>query len=263
MGPEDASSVDRTDSFVRDLAASLRAWAKDPRLPLVTLLLLVVPILTPRDGIWAVVSFAISLFWLGWVGTERIWYLRIFRDLPFELGEGWPLTRAFIGRFLLLGCLAAACYVPVLLATLLVTSLIGQGADVSRDTVATWSLLAFVAVADVALTFVTPALAYRTTRVFSAVSEGLSTIRDAWPSSAPYVLVPALTLVVTSRVLATRSTDPLVSVILAVIGGLLTLAMKGATARFYLRRHVVGANGAAYTRDAPPPPPAEPTPPAT
>ena len=52
---------------------------------------------------------------------------------------------------------------------------------------------------DVALTFVTPALAFRTRRVGEAVSLGLRMIRSDWPSCAAYVLAPPLALEAFSR----------------------------------------------------------------
>ncbi len=53
-----------------------------------------------------------ALFGLGWLGTERIWFLRLFRGQTLTRNEAWSFTWSFLGRYLVLGLLMAALVAP-------------------------------------------------------------------------------------------------------------------------------------------------------
>src|SRR5688500_9030315 len=93
--------------FVADLARSLRAWRTAPALPLASVALSQA-LLVPDDLFW--LGLPVALFGIGWLGTERIWYLRIFRGEEIKRGELWRLTWAFFWRFLRLGLLMAMAF---------------------------------------------------------------------------------------------------------------------------------------------------------
>lgn len=102
-------------------------------------------------------------------------------------------------------------------------------------------------VTDVSLTFVTPALAFSTRRVRRALAIGLRMIRSEWPVSAWYVLVPPLAAVLIVQILTRTSDVPVgIQLLTSAFATLLNLWFKGATAAFYLRRHDVGDDGAAF-----------------
>ena len=63
----------------------------------------------------SLISLPILLFSIGWNGTQRIWFLRAFRGLGLSRSEGWGFTWRFLGRFLVLGLIVGAVWLPILL----------------------------------------------------------------------------------------------------------------------------------------------------
>ena len=120
-----------------------------------------------------IISLPAELFLAGFVGTQRIWYLRAFRGDQFDTTEIWPLSWAFFLRYAALAIVTLVHFLPVL-----VVAHIAHGA-------ARILIIAAGAVAlDVALTFVTPALAYSTAELGEAWRIGRSMIREGWPVTA-------------------------------------------------------------------------------
>lgn len=223
-------------SFGHDLGLALRAWRRFPWLPVVSVALTVAVLPEPA---WLVLLPAVLS--AGWVGTERIAYLRAFRGKSLEAWELWKLTRAFVIRYLVLGIVA---FFPIALV------LYGVSAAQPLESFAGGRLIALyglTSLVDMLLTFVTPALAFSTRRVRTALVIGLRMIRSAWPSSAWYVLVPPLALrVVCETLFRTTNVSTSNEIVLAALATLLNLWFKGATAAFYLRHHHVGDNGSAF-----------------
>jgi hypothetical protein len=82
--------------FGEDVAVSLGAWEKAPALPAITVVLGVafdIPRLVGPGA--ALISLPAGLLLVGWVGTQRIWYLRLFRGKQLVRHEIWPFTWAF------------------------------------------------------------------------------------------------------------------------------------------------------------------------
>ncbi|MEX2254219.1 MAG: hypothetical protein WEC34_02165 [Acidimicrobiia bacterium] len=102
-------------TFRADLRTAIRAWKVAPALPIVTMMLVAVQRalgIVSRDIDWVFLAIAaISLATIGFPGAQRVWYLRAFRGDVLDAAEVWPITRAFFGRFFVLG-----------LATLVVTA---------------------------------------------------------------------------------------------------------------------------------------------
>src|SRR3954471_7194483 len=91
-----------------DVAAAARAMVQQPVVPLVTILLgtlpfSVAPYRQASGPMMFVVVVTLLLFWPGWVGAERIFFLRQFRGRPAPLGHLVRLVKPFMGRFLALG----------------------------------------------------------------------------------------------------------------------------------------------------------------
>lgn len=64
------------EEFRGDLKLALAAWGKAPALPLISLVIAALGFVPPP---WAFFLIPASIVGAGWVGTERIWYLRVFR----------------------------------------------------------------------------------------------------------------------------------------------------------------------------------------
>lgn len=180
------------------------------------------------------------------MGAERIWYLRLFRGEKITARELWRMTWAFFGRFAVLGLLFAIAWSPVLILGFRSHANDPDSAEKIFSTPAMWAASALLTIAiDFALTFVTPALAFSTRSVRGALRLGFRMLRQHWPRTAWYALVPPLAVVMMLRI--TEPTSVGVSGIAVSTGSaLLNLWFKGATAAFYLRRVPVGSDGAAF-----------------
>lgn len=233
--------------FKADLGASLKAWRVAPLLPLIAVALAATSYV--REPWWWL-ALPVLVLGIGWLGTERIWYLRVYRNEPVSARELWRMTWAFFGRFLRLGILAGIAWSPVLIVALLRVN--GDPGDTDRllSSPGVWITTAVVTIViDFALTFVTAALAYSTRRVREALRLGFRMLREHWPRTAWYAAVPPLAVVLILRVTESSTSTGPGHVALSVVAALLNLWFKGATAAFYLRRVDVGPEGAAFIRD--------------
>jgi hypothetical protein len=237
-------------SFGNDLRLAIAAWRRFPWLPAVSVGLAAIGHLPEEPAFLALVLVSL-LVTVGWVGTERICYLRAFRGKPVRVGELWRLTRAFLVRYVVLGIVSAIPLIALLIGVS-VTDVLTQSHSerwLGGFLVVVYVVFAFV---DFALTFVTPALAFSTRRVRHAMAIGLRMIRSEWPYSAWYVLVPPLAAVLITQILTLTSDIAIgVQLLTSAFATLLNLWFKGATAAFYLRRHTVGDDGAAFVPHEP------------
>lgn len=230
--------------FWADVGAAARAMVQQPVVPLVTILLGTLPfsVLPYRQAsgpMTFVVMITLLLFWPGWVGAERIFFLRQFRAQPAPLGHLLRLVKPFMGRFLALGLVMTLTFG---LGAALVR---GVQASPHRSTRSVLTGLLVTVVVDFALTFVTPALAFTTRSVWVAIKIGVGLLRETWPRSALYVLFPPLALGLNAVMY------PEVPWLLRLVGAaclsVVALLAKGATAAFYLReRPVPDEDGAAH-----------------
>ena len=234
-GPAAVEPVD--PGFIADLRTALGVWRRSPWMPVAGVLLALWQDLPYRfidsDGLLFLVSLPALIVVVAWPGVERLWYLREFRGERLRIRETPRFVGAYFWRYAILGLMVA---VPFGVA-LTVLFLLGS---------ATWRVaLPVVALAfDVALTFVTPALAYTTRRARVAVRLGLGMIKDEWPRCLWYVLAPPLAVAVLSQDEVARGSD--LGMALTVTIPLVGLACKGAIAAFYLRRWPTGLDGAAF-----------------
>jgi len=160
-----------------------------------------------------------------------------------DLREVMRLTRRFVGPFVRLGLFVILLELPFIAVAVDVTRAGHRG---------TWVFLVFVVVLDVAMTFMTPTLAFTTRRARTAIGEGWYAIRRFWPADRAYLFVPALAVVLVSGL--TMSEAPfIVRVSLSASSTLFATAVKGATVAFFLRRVPVGDDGSAYLEFQPSP----------
>ena len=222
-----AVDVTRADDFMADLRAALAAWSRQPLLPILSVIVWTLPAALPSTGIVIYLGLLWSLFFIGWPGTEREWYRRVFAGQDFSRAEIWRATRRYANPFFRLALIAA----PFLLAAIFLLPLTGPDPVI---TVVVFVILIFAI--DVAATFVTPALTYTTTSAREAISIGWSMLRENWRAAMPYALTPALVLVLGLRFVLVPVLGPANSALSTAIAALIALALKGATAKFYLRR---------------------------
>jgi len=238
-------------AFWLDLGKALRAWGAAPALPIVSTVLLLLTELSsiagpglrsavpnfPWFAVLTLISLPFLLFWVGWLGTQRIWYLRIFRGETLSAGEAWHLSWSYVGRYVVLGVIVGtpitALIVAVIFSEAQTAAATGTATPSRLPGWTTGLFLAYWFVADVVLTFVTPALAYTTPRVRDAIAIGWSMLRSTWPQCGIYALLPPLTLTAFATY-NPSSVSPLALLVISVASTLLGLLTKGAIASFYI-----------------------------
>lgn len=238
--------------FRGDLRASRGAWRAAPLLPVISVVLYLPGVLLPSRSLLFV---PLLIFLLGWSGTERIWYLRLYRERSLSLGEALRFNWAFIWRFAKLWLVAGLMAIGLMATPILILILywlVGDPENPERffSSPVLWiSWASTMFLIGFAFTFVTPALAFSTPRVGEALSLGFRMRREHWPRSAGYALVPPLVLVLTIPLnnLEWVSLGP--QVLLTGVFALLNLWFKGATVAFYLRHAEVGDNGAVMSTE--------------
>jgi len=239
-----------TVGLVADVSAAGRALAAQPTVALVSICLWWFPILvaagtsgSPHRNPWlGAADVALLLVFCGWAGAERIFFLRHFAGRAVTLRHLLYLVKAFVGRFLALGLLAA---VAMVVWSVLLSVLSGGGvkAQAPRSRIGT---MAFTLALDVSLTFVPAALAFTTRSVRRALRIGFAMIRQTWPRCALYVLCPPLALNLNS-VIYHPADLPMLRLLGAAALAVVALLAKGATVAFYLRQLPVNNDdGAAY-----------------
>ena len=230
-----------TRQFLADLARSGEVLVRHPLLPLLTLglaLLTQYPMLRDHFDSWAqTISLLAWVVMAGWVGTQRIWFLRAFRGEAMRPAELVTLTVAFTPRFVLLGLL-------ITLPTLVVVPLATVWVHDPRTLFTVWLVLPLVVsvATDVVLTFVTPALAYSTTKLRRAFRLGLGMLRHEWPRCAWYALVPPFAITMLVRLIPRSALGPATGATIGLMGFMVGLWFKGAIAAYYLRCRPVEAS---------------------
>jgi hypothetical protein len=231
----------------RDLGQAGGVLVSDPLLPALTAVLTGGACALGRLGHgWAVLVLPLDLFLMGFAGTQRVWFLRAFRFHSLDPDEIWPMTLAFIPRFLQL-CLVTGV---TLVAAAFVLRGLGMPLTVASHAAAHRSLGVLVGlclIADVALTFVTPALALSVRSWREALRRGFRMLRETWPASALYALTPGIALLAASASAPTPEGGTFDIALVAAAGAVLALWFKGAIVAFYLRCNPgVTDTGSAY-----------------
>jgi hypothetical protein len=225
--------------FVSDFVWAVRAVFDQPIVALVSIAVWVLSMILQNYS-WnhSIAAGGLSLLFLlfmpGWFGAERLFFLRRREGKKVTLRELLAAVPVFMGRFIRLGLLVL---IPLMLLVGVVFFYVGRHDPAaphgSRNLAVTLTSVMIMVPLDVALTFVTSALVYRTRSVWQALGIGLSMIRKTWPRSGLYVLCPPLALNLLNTIYPTHI--PLVSFVTTAGLTLLALLAKGATAAFYLR----------------------------
>jgi hypothetical protein len=184
-------------------------------------------------------SIPIALVIVGFYGTQWLFYFRMLTDRELHVLELPGVTLRFVGRFVRLGIIVVG---PLILFGIVIALAESHGATsaghshhLTLSTPVRATLVLYELIIDMLLTFVSPSLVYATTSAREALRLGLGRLRTTWPSSAWYMLTPGLTLSLVAFVLPQSAIGTGGALGIAVGGGLLGLAFKGAIASFYLR----------------------------
>ena len=231
--------------FLSDAKAALQVWRRFPVLPAITLGISLMQGFAYLNWAAIVVAIFVGIYWFGWVGTERVIYLRGFRGLSITSGEAWRMTRKFWGRYFWTG---AIVFVPFLVILFPVSAAFGTSLGETEEV---WGAAISVGLAtlvlDVFLTFATPALAFTTHEPISAIKIGWMMLREGWPATAWYAVLPPMAFVAITYSQPPATSNRWAWVLAACVAALLNLLAKGAVAAFYLREHPeVGDEGAAF-----------------
>jgi Protein of unknown function (DUF2510) len=233
------------NTFFGDVRWAFRSWGGRLWFVAFTLLLACAAAAAYSNRRTSLIGALIVLFYVGFFGTQRIWYLRAYRNEQFEGRDVWRFTRSFFAQFLGLDLL---CAIPTLLVIVLWFALQahnhpGQSAGPIPLGV-TLSILGINILLDIGLTFVMPTLAFSTNSATNALRTGVKMIGQTWPSCCWYVLAPGITLSIGSLLVSTHALGGWARPILVVIGAMVAFLFRGAVVPFYLRLHPeVGRNG--------------------
>jgi hypothetical protein len=229
--------------YFHNLRWSLRAWGQGPWFVVLTVVLQ--GAIVALAGKVSILVLPLELFLVGFVGTERIFYLRVYRGNRLNWREVVPITWRFLGRFIVLGLIVVIPFTIVFFVVAIATRPAVHGHFVLSG----WSrvtLLAFSLLIDVLLTFVVPALAFSTRSAGEALRLGVQMLKHTWPASAWYAFAPGITVTVVALALPRSLIGYWATIGVAMVGGALGLAFKGAVVPFYLQRtDGVGVSGAA------------------
>jgi hypothetical protein len=217
--------------FVADLVWAARALGSQPTVALVSIAVWLLPQFGPQDArglLGFVFAVTTGAFTFGWLGAERLFFLRRSEGRAATLPNLLSGARRYVGRFFRLACLVS---VPFLVMRFFL------GPYSRHATTERIALVSFAVALDLALTFVTPALVFTTRSARQAIRIGWQMIRQTWRYSRLYVVCPPLALNMLNTVYPMQ--DHLVRVPATAGLAVLALLAKGATAAFYLRERPV------------------------
>ncbi|MBK5308003.1 MAG: hypothetical protein JJD92_15060 [Frankiaceae bacterium] len=222
--------------FVDDVRAALGVWRRFPALPLLTTLFAVIAAAASSTWAGAPLAGLIAVFFLAWVGSERLWYLRAFTGRTLSPGAAVRASFAYWGRFFCLFLWVGVLTIPLWVPAMVYGGYFDKDVIEGDGDIALWAIVYLAVgtlITDFLLTFVTPAIVYNSRRARTAIGIGLRLLRRTWPHAALYVVFPPLAVLLLTRF----STGPVGwgGAALIVVSSLVNLVAKGATAAYYLR----------------------------
>ena len=237
-------------AWLSDLRGALAIWRRTPVLPTIAALLAVVtflpqlavpkpagcgigtnpPCTSGSQALFALLSLLIvpaSLYYTGFVGAERWWYAHVSRGEVPAASTLWRMSWLYFGRFFRLGLLMVLITSPLVLPFAL--------SVVHNLTRLSLAFLVWSVALDIALTFVTPALAFSTYSAWQALKLGVATLDRLWPRDMLYALVPPLAITIVARATPGVFGSRVVTAAAGAAAQLLTLLFAGATTLMYIR----------------------------
>jgi hypothetical protein len=248
MGGE--GSVDEKlapQDFVADFLWAARALLQKPSVALVSMAAWTLPTLLfaiargNKNLLAGVIGIGLSLFALGWLGAERKFFRERREGANVSLRELFASVPSYVGRFLRLGILVGFCAAIVTGVPIVGAAALAAAHEATlANAIIHAAVLTITVVLDLALTFVTSALAFTTPSAREALRIGIRMIRQTWPRSGLYVLCPPLALNLLSAMYPMHL--PVVTAVRTAGLVILALVAKGATAAFYLRERPVSTD---------------------
>ena len=223
--------------FVADLRAAVDVWRAAPWLPtisvaLVATIAVLTHLATPADGTLStvanVVRLPVTLFSIGWMGTQWLVYPAVRHGRDVTAGQRWRLGWRYVLPFVLLAFSAAIITMPLLVPVVLV-NVLAEGTSVATFI----STIVLLFIVDAVFTFITPAYVFTTPDAFEAIRAGLEFLRTHWRAALWHVVVTPLVLFGVAWALFTAW--PLVGTLALAAWALVALAVKGAIAVYFLR----------------------------
>jgi hypothetical protein len=222
--------------FAGDIRAALGVWRRFPALPLMTTGYAGLTAAASSSWVGAPAAGLVVIIFLGWVGSERVWYLRAFTGRTLTARAALRASLSYWGRFVALSFSLMLLTIPLYLPVFVYGGLFDQDRVKAHESLPLWALV-YLAIGsllvDFLLTFVTPAIVFNTRRARSAIRIGFRLLRLTWPHTAGYVLFPPLAVVLLTRF--SRGPVGWGGAALIVASSLINLVAKGAVAAYYLR----------------------------
>ncbi|HVM39510.1 MAG TPA: hypothetical protein VM618_01885 [Acidimicrobiia bacterium] len=202
---------------------ALEVWRRSPGIIVVTAVFGAVVCAPVDHAAYLLVLFPVSLFFVGFMGTQRLWYVRTSDGDVMTGREVWRSSWAYSWRFAVLGLLMGLAMTPVLLL-----GASGGG----------WAVhaagIAVVALQDVVLSFVTPALTVTTSSVRKAWGIGWSFLTRDFSRLRWHFLAPPLAVMFAAQTLPALSETVWAAAAVSAFGALLNLLFKGAQVFAYV-----------------------------
>jgi hypothetical protein len=222
--------------FTQDVVRALGVWRATPALPLLTVTFAVCAAWSSSRWTGHILAALVTVAFLGWAGSERLWYLRAFTGRTLSVRAALSVSFSYWPRLLCLSLLVGVVTVPLSIP-ITIAAMRGSTTGGTRHVNLGVGWLVYSAalslLIDFTLTFVTPALIYTSGRARDALTIGLGLLRQTWPHAAPYVLIPPLAVVILGRL--SQGPVGVVGAAVIVVSYALNLLAKGATASYYLR----------------------------
>lgn len=223
--------------FWADVKKAVGAWRAAPLLPIFSLALYLPFSLQQVHVLFALVGFLTMIFYVGYVGTERLWYATVWKGGAFSARDVWSVSWAYWRRYFGLAVVAMVATTGLLLAGALLTAPLSADPQLVRAI----GFLLIGVLGDVWLTFMTPALAYSAETTGDGIKIGWRFLKDQGRRAALYALAPPLVAAALLQRTPPESLGTGPRVALTVTASLVLLALKGATAAKYLRHHAITA----------------------
>ena len=250
MTLEQQRQLGRAPSWVADVRGALAIWRRTPVLPVIGgVLALVValpqlvypapancgigthpPCTSGSRGLYillSVLGLPAALYGIGFLGAERWWYAQVANGRVPHGADLWRGGWKYFWRFVRLALLVALLSAPVVTPFALSV----RHDDTRLSLVfGVWGFAL-----DIALTFVTPALALSTDSAWSALKIGVKALDNLWPRNALYVLIPPMALTIVTRFVPEAFGSRAVTALAGALAQLLTMLFAGATVLLYIR----------------------------
>ena len=226
--------------FWGDVKKALGAWRARPSFVLLALVFHIPFWFAPVYDWAAPIGSLMYIAYVGFVGTERLWYLATWKGMTLTPKEIAGATWSYWPRFAVLGVVSTVAYILLTVPLSGIGYLLPSGSLLEETVVRGLSVLGV----DLVLTFMSPALAYTTKDPRNGMALGWRFLTEQGRGITPYALAPPLLMIGLLQRTPNEFLALEVRLPVGLVASLLYLLLKGATAAKYLRHHEVTAEPA-------------------